>query len=62
MKETSQSGQIADRMMQLLAAGIKTKEQLVTKIVDEMDVPRPTARRVKGQLEKTLKEYLKVLK
>ena len=61
MKTTSQSGQIADRIMQLMANGMTDKSEIMTKVVEEMGVPRPTVRRVKKDLVETLRSHVKVL-
>lgn len=39
----------------------KTKSEIITLVVDEMGVPRPTVRRVKGQLLVKLAKYVEVL-
>jgi len=61
MRSTSQSGLAADCMMRHLARGVSKKEDLINLVVTEMDLPRPTVRRVKATLKKTLQQYLKVL-
>lgn len=39
----------------------KTKIEIITAVVDEMGVPRPTVRRVKKQLLVKLAKYVEVL-
>ena len=61
MRSTSQSGLIADKIMFYLNAGISNKEEILTKVVDDLKVPRPTVRRVKKDLILILQEYIRVL-
>jgi uncharacterized protein (UPF0147 family) len=45
-----------------MAEGMTDKQEIFTKVVDELGVPRPTVRRVAGDLREKLNRYAKILK
>ena len=62
MRSTSQSGMIADKIMNLLGqSSVYDKDEIITIVHVEMKVPRATVRRVKRDLILTLQEYIRVL-
>jgi len=62
MKNPNSQSALAEAcMMDHLARGVTTKHDLLELVETEMDLPKPTVRRVKASLKKTLQEYLKVL-
>ena len=52
---------IRDRINTLLDNGITDKQDIYTKVVDELGVPRPTVRRVARDLRNELLEKISIL-
>jgi len=57
----NQSADIKEEIFCCLHNKMTTKEEIVTAVVDKLDVPRPTVRRAKNELLTTLKNYVKIL-
>ena len=50
MNRTNQSTIIKAEIDDLLTSGVKDKQEIYSKVVDKLGVPRPTVRRVAGDL------------
>ena len=61
MNRTNQSTVIKAAINTLLDNGITDKQDIYTKVVDELGVPRPTVRRVARDLRTELLEKIKIL-
>ena len=61
MNRTNQSTVIKAAINTLLDNGITDKQDIYTKVVDELGVPRPTVRRVARDLRNELLEKIKIL-
>lgn len=61
MNRTNQSTVIKEAINSYLDKGIKDKQDIYTKVVDELGVPRPTVRRVARDLRNELLEKIKIL-
>ena len=62
MNRTNQSTIIKEKINSFLDKGITSKNDIYTKVVDELGVPRPTVRRVARDLRNELLEKIKILK
>ncbi len=61
MNRTNQSTIIKEKINSFLDKGITSKNDIYTKVVDELGVPRPTVRRVARDLRNELLAKIKVL-
>ena len=61
MYRTIQSTVIKAAINTLLDNGVTDKQDIYTKVVDELGVPRPTVRRVARDLRNELLEKIKIL-
>ena len=62
MNRTNQSTIIKEKIRDLIEKkGIKDKQDVYTKVVEELGVPRPTVRRVAAELRNDLLEQIKIL-
>ena len=61
MNRTNQSTVIKAAINTLLDNGITDKQDIYTKVVDELGVPRPTVRRVARDLRNELLEKISIL-
>ena len=62
MNRTNQSTLIKEKIKDLIEKkGIKDKQDVYTKVVEELGVPRPTVRRVARDLRNELLEKIKIL-
>jgi len=57
----NQSTEIKEAINSFLDKGIKDKQDIYTKVVDELGVPRPTVRRVARDLRNELVAKVKIL-
>ena len=61
MNRTNQSSLIKEAINSCLDKGLKDKQDIYTKVVDELGVPRPTVRRVARDLRNELVEKIQIL-
>ena len=61
MNRTNQSTVIKAAINTLLDNGVRDKQDIYTKVVDELGVPRPTVRRVARDLRNELLDKIKIL-
>ena len=61
VNRTNQSTVIKAAINSYIDNGIKDKQDLYTKVVDELGVPRPTVRRVARDLRNELLEKIQIL-
>jgi len=61
VNRTNQSTVIKAAINSLLDKGITDKQDIYTKVVDELGVPRPTVRRVARDLRNELLEKIQIL-
>ena len=61
MNRTTQSTNIKQAINQLLDKGFTDKQDIYTKVVEELGVPRPTVRRVARDLRNELLQKIKIL-
>ena len=61
MNRTNQSTVIKAAINNLLDNGVTDKQDIYTKVVDDLGVPRPTVRRVARDLRNELLEKIKIL-
>ena len=61
MNRTNQSTIIKAEIDDLLKAGVKDKQEIYSKVVDKLGVPRPTVRRVARDLRNELLTKIKIL-
>ena len=61
MNRTNQSSVIKAAINSLLDKGVTDKQDIYTKVVDELGVPRPTVRRVARDLRNELLEKIQIL-
>ena len=61
MNRTNQSTVIKAAINALLDKGVTDKQDIYTKVVDELGVPRPTVRRVARDLRNELLEKIQIL-
>ena len=61
MNRTNQSTVIKEAINSYLDKGITDKQDIYTKVVDELGVPRPTVRRVARDLRNELLDKIKIL-
>ena len=61
MNRTNQSTVIKEAINSFLDDGITDKQDLYSKVVDKLGVPRPTVRRVAGELRNDLLRKIKIL-
>ena len=61
MNRTNQSTVIKEAINSYLDKGLTDKQDIYTKVVDELGVPRPTVRRVARDLRNELLEKIKIL-
>lgn len=61
MNRTTQSTNIKQAINQLLDKGFKDKQDIYSKVVEELGVPRPTVRRVARDLRNELLQKIKIL-
>lgn len=57
----NQSDNIAKKIDEYLNDGMEDKQAIYTKVVEELGVPRPTVRRVAGDLRNTLESKIRIL-
>ncbi len=61
MNRTTQSTSIKQAINDLLDKGFTDKQDIYSKVVDELGVPRPTVRRVARDLRNELLQKVKIL-
>ncbi len=61
MNRVNQSSIIKDAINSYLNKGLTDKQDIYSKVVDELGVPRPTVRRVARDLRNELLEKIKIL-
>ena len=61
MNRTTQSTNIKQAINSLLDKGLTDKQDIYTKVVEELGVPRPTVRRVARDLRNELLQKIKIL-
>ena len=61
MNRTNQSTVIKEAINSYLNKGLTDKQDIYTKVVDDLGVPRPTVRRVARDLRNELLEKIKIL-
>ena len=61
MNHPNQSTEIKKSIISFLDKGIKDKQDIYTKVVDELGVPRPTVRRVARDLRNELVAKIEIL-
>ena len=61
MNRTNQSTVIKAAINSLLDKGVSDKQDIYTKVVDELGVPRPTVRRVARDLRNELLDKIQIL-
>jgi len=61
VNRTNQSTIIKQTINSFLDKGVTDKQDIYTKVVDELGVPRPTVRRVARDLRNELLEKIKIL-
>ena len=61
MNRTTQSTNIKQAINDLLDKGFTDKQDIYTKVVEELGVPRPTVRRVARDLRNELLQKIKIL-
>ena len=61
MNRTTQSTSIKQAINELLDKGFTDKQDIYSKVVEELGVPRPTARRVARDLRNELLQKIKIL-
>lgn len=61
MNRTTQSTSIKQAINNLLDKGFKDKQDIYSKVVEELGVPRPTVRRVARDLRNELLQKIKIL-
>jgi len=61
VNRTNQSTIIKEKINSILDNGVTSKNDIYTKVVDELGVPRPTVRRVARELRNELLEKIKIL-
>ncbi len=61
MNRTNQSTVIKEAINSCLDKGLTDKQDIYTKVVDELGVPRPTVRRVARDLRNELLDKIKIL-
>jgi len=59
--KTNQSTIISDKIEEFIAKGMTDKQEIYTKVVDELGVPRPTVRRVARTLRDELARKAAIL-
>jgi len=62
VNRTNQSTVIKAAINSLLDKGVTDKQDIYTKVVEELGVPRPTVRRVARDLRNELLEKIQILK
>ena len=61
MNRTNQSTVIKEAINSLLDEGVTDKQDIYSKVVDKLGVPRPTVRRVARELRNELLTKIKIL-
>ena len=61
MNQMNQSTIIRQAILSWLQKGLTDKQDIYSKVVEELGVPRPTVRRVARDLRNELVEYIKIL-
>jgi len=61
VNRTNQSTVIKEAINSLLDEGVTDKQDIYSKVVDKLGVPRPTVRRVAGDLRSELLTKIKIL-
>jgi len=61
VNRTTQSTNIKQAINELLDKGFTDKQDIYTKVVEELGVPRPTVRRVARDLRNELLQKIKIL-
>ncbi len=61
MNHPNQSTEIKKSIISFLHKGVKDKQDIYTKVVDELGVPRPTVRRVARDLRNELVAQINIL-
>ena len=61
MNRTTQSTSIKQAINDLLDKGLTDKQDIYSKVVEELGVPRPTVRRVARDLRNELLQKIKIL-
>ena len=61
MNRTNQSTVIKEAINSFLDEGVTDKQDIYSKVVDKLGVPRPTVRRVAAELRKDLLKKIRIL-
>lgn len=61
MNQTNRSSIIKSCIMNFLDKGLTDKQDIYSKVVEELGIPRPTVRRVARELKMELMEKAKIL-
>ena len=61
MNRTNQSAVIKEAINSYLDSGVTDKQDIYTKVVDDLGVPRPTVRRVARDLRSDLLQKIEIL-
>ena len=61
MKTANQNAIIKEKITSLIDEGVKDKQEIYTKVVEQLGYPRPTVRRVARELRNELLTKIKIL-
>ena len=61
MKAANQNAIIKEKITKLIEEGVKDKQEIYTKVVEQLGYPRPTVRRVARELRNDLLTKIKIL-
>ena len=61
MKAANQNAIIKEKITSLIDEGVKDKQEIYTKVVEQLGYPRPTVRRVARELRNELLTKIKIL-
>ena len=61
MKTANQNAIIKEKITSLIDEGVKDKQEIYSKVVEQLGYPRPTVRRVARELRNDLLNKIKIL-
>ena len=61
MKAANQNAIIKEKITSLIDEGVKDKQEIYTKVVEQLGYPRPTVKRVARELRNELLTKIKIL-
>ncbi len=61
MKTANQNAIIKEKITSLIDEGVKDKQEIYSKVVEQLGYPRPTVRRVARELRSDLLNKIKIL-